>query len=158
MLSALVSYFAFVFFLLNYDDFILYSVLLLLLGKEIRDFVMYVYVRKFPMHLFYKSLNLTVESCHVDEPPRLPNGNISSSNNSSSYKVQLDFNQFYDTLLEMNGAHWLPVYMDNTNWAHIEFVCSIRLGFMLLASDGHLYTDDFKFVRFILSTNTFIPT
>ena len=55
-------------------------------------------------------MNITIDSCK---------GNASAN-------FELDLNSIQDMAVERE-EHWLPVYVDNTDWKEIEFVCHMHI-------------------------------
>ncbi len=87
-----------------------------------RDFTFYFFLEGW-LHwdeIIFKKVNVSLSSCDSDI--------IEFSSNNFSKKFQFDF----DSLREINSERWLPVYVDNSEWSHIEFVCSIKIEFFFV--------------------------
>ncbi len=91
------------------------------------------------MNIFYKSINVTIQSCISDE-----------DNNYDSTNFTIQLTPFDNTLMDMNDQHFLPAYIDNKKWSYIEFICQLKLDFLIISND-EFYFKDFKFVRYLLS-------
>ena len=61
---------------------------------------------------------------------------------TSSVELKLKLDSFYD----LTNEHWLPIYADNINWSHIEFVCEIELKLSLINDHLNL-SNEYNYVR-----------
>ena len=78
-----------------------------------------------------QNINLTVKSCETKKQPK-----------TSSVELKLKLDSFYD----LTNEHWLPIYADNINWSHIEFVCEIELKLSLINDHLNL-SNEYNYVR-----------
>ena len=92
------------------------------------------YNEKYSLNIFYKNINVTIESCIKNE-----------DNNYDSANFTIQLTPFDNTLMDMNDQHFLPVYIDNSKWNNIEFICELKLDFLIISND-EFYFKDFKFV------------
>jgi hypothetical protein len=98
--------------------------------------------------MFYKDLNVTIESCVQNSTNSEDDVDVSDEDEKlglASFILKL--NSFENTILQMKDQHWVPFYIDNSNWKNIEFICHIKVDFMVLSND-QFYFKDFKFVSF----------
>lgn len=107
-------------------------------GSQIRDFIFYLYLKKISFEVLAKNIKVTIESCNK------------TTNESLSNEFQIKLNSFHETLMQMKGQYWFPIYIDNTNWSSIEFICSIQLKILML-SDSNYNLKDFKYVNKFIS-------
>ena len=108
-------------------------------GNQIRDFILYLYIKKNSVEVFAKNLKVSVESC-----------NEFSSNYSSIKEFKIKLNSFHETLIQIKDQFWHPVYIDNMDWSSIEFVCKIQLKILML-SNNHHKLKDFEYVNIFLN-------
>jgi len=99
-------------------------------GNQIRDFIFYMYLKKTSVEVIAKSMKVLVESC---------------ANISLTKEFNIKLNSFHETLMQIKDQYWYPVYIDNTEWSSIEFICQVQLKILMLA-DNHYKLNDFKYV------------
>ena len=95
-------------------------------------------MKKISFEVLAKNIKVTIESCNK------------TTNESLSNEFQIKLNSFHETLMQMKGQYWCPIYIDNTNWSSIEFICSIQLKILML-SDSNYNLKDFKYVNKFIS-------
>lgn len=79
-----------------------------------------------------------IESCNT-------NNKSKASNQTLGKEFQIKLNSFHETLMQIQGQYWYPVYIDNTDWSSIEFICTIQLKILMLSSSD-FRLKDFEFV------------
>ena len=85
-----------------------------------------------------QNINLTVKSC---ENKKLTNLKQKNKKSTTSSQLNLKLDTFYD----LTNENWLPIYTDNINWNHIEFVCEIELKLSLINDHLNL-SNEYKYV------------
>jgi hypothetical protein len=92
--------------------------------------------------VFVKHINLTLESCDLQDSGV-------ETTTSVDFEVQLD--SFHDFVSKMTITNWLPVYVSNTNWTFMEFVCKIEMRVLIVAPNEATH-QNFKYVLPCLAT------
>jgi len=108
----------------------------LIQGNQTRDLTFNLYLKKQSALIFQKNINVSIESCSTS---------FNHSKEKRRAQFQLNLNHFHEILNEFENQHWLPVFLDNSNWNGIEFICKIELT-LLSVSDNSYSFKDFQFV------------
>jgi hypothetical protein len=104
-------------------------------GNETRDFILYFYLKRDIVdQIFYKNINITLMSCFHNE---------TINDNDKTVEFEIEFNSFHQFLTTINGQHWLPTYIDNSEWSDLEFICNIQVKLLSIIGDTK---KDFEYV------------
>ena len=79
------------------------------------------FLKKTSVKVFAKSIRVSIESC---------------TNSTLTKEFSMKLNSFHETLMQIKDQYWYPVYIDNTDWSSVEFICQIQLKILMLA-DNH---------------------
>ncbi|CAF0723375.1 unnamed protein product [Brachionus calyciflorus] len=96
--------------------------------NEIRDFIFNLYLERIKLNIFLKDMNVSFETCN-------------ETNGLKSQNTSISLDSFHQFITKISDQNWFPIYLDNSAWSNIEFVCQIKLSILLVLKEKNSLND-----------------
>lgn len=73
-------------------------------------------------------MNVSFETCN-------------ETNGLKSQNTSISLDSFHQFITKISDQNWFPIYLDNSAWSNIEFVCQIKLSILLVLKEKNSLND-----------------